>query len=231
MNSDYFGRQIHPVHATNLDAATDPKTYTGLLSYEAKSALPFSATSVIQRHSQGESWASAIGGAAAILPAPKWVGESKAESLAYNLYKGHLSKGPNDQEAFDKLQAYHQLATGFAAGTISEKQLDQAFDSGKLNKEQYNGIIQGDPKVQLNGTTTYIQDGTLSPLQRHAKRLGYNEFIRVYDLATPQEKISLEDSLLSHWTTALKTTSGPDQESINRQFEERERQLHSGQKK
>jgi hypothetical protein len=216
-NADYFDRQIHPVHANNLDAMTDPKTYTGVLKYEAQSALPFSATNLIQRMNQGESLGSAASSGLAILPAPRWAGESKAESMAYSLYRTHLSRGPNDAEAADRLQKYHQLATGYQAGTVTMKDLAGAYKSGTLSAHQYDGILEEG-------------EGKLSPLERHTKRLSANEFIRVFDLATPQEKQSLRTMFYSHWDHVADNEPGGADSDLFKQYVQRSKTF-TGQKK
>lgn len=215
-NADYFDRQIHPIHATNLDAITDPKTWAGLAKYEGQSALPFSITNIVQRRNQGESIGSAISSSAAILPAPRWAGESKAEALAYSLYRTHLSRGPNDADVSDRLQKYHQLATGYVAGTITTKDLLTAYRSGILTDHQYNGILEE-------------REGQMSPLERHSKRLSANEFLRVFDTASPSEQQSLKSVFYSHWDYVNDNEPGGEDSNLYKAYFKRSK-IFSGQK-
>lgn len=187
-NSDYYGTRIHPVHASTSDALLDLKTYTSTATYLGKSTLPFSIENFRQRRLSGESILSSLSSSAAILPAPKWAGQSPASSLAYELYKLKLPSGGRDPEAVEKLQRYHQLATGYAANQFTIKDLTAALKSGQITSKQFDGILDE-------------EDGKLSPLQRHAKNLSPKEFLAVWNIASKEEKQSLQETLLKKWDT------------------------------
>ena len=185
-NADFYGTQIHPIHATTGDALTDPDTYTQTGKYLLDQAAPFSARNFMQRKAQGESTLSALSSSAAILPAPKWVGQSKAELLAFELFKTKMGQGPNDQLRTESVRKYHELASGYAANKYSSADITAAFKSGQITAKQFDGILAED-------------DGKLSPLQRHVKQLEPHEFLRVWDAADKGEKILLRDDFLKRW--------------------------------
>lgn len=185
-NSDYYGNQIHPIHGSTKDALLDPRTYTDTAKYFGKSAMPFSVENYNQRRLSGESVLSSLSSSAAILPAPKWAGQTPAASLAYELYKTQMKRGPTDPDTAAHIQRYHQLATGYAANQFTSSDITAAFKAGEINSTQYDGILDE-------------QDGKLTPLQRHVKNIAPKDLLRVWELSSGEEKQSLMETYLKKW--------------------------------
>jgi len=207
-NSDYFGNQIHPIHGSNTEALTDPATYSGVGKYIASSSAPFSVTNFNQRRAQGEGVISSLSSSAAILSAPKWVGRTKAQELAYNLYATKMTRGPNDPDVSARIQRYHQLASGYAANQFTEQDVKTAYDKGQITLKQYDGI--------LNPTQ---HEGNLSPLARHTKQLNPGEFIRVWDMASQDERSGLLEQFTSKYNRIEKDYPEQDAKTLLQHFE------------
>jgi len=193
-NSDYYGTRIHPIHSSTSAALSDSQTYTSTASYLGKSALPFSLENYNQRRLSGESILSSLSSSAAILPAPKWAGQTPAASMAYEFYKTKLSRGPNDPDVTARLQRYHQLASGYAANQFSVADITKAYKNKEITTKQFDGILDE-------------SDGKLTPLQRHSKQLSPVELLQVWHLASPEERQSLQEMFLHKWDTI---TDDPD---------------------
>lgn len=203
-NADYYGTQIHPIHATTGDALTDPSTYTSTGKYLIDQAAPFSARNFQQRRAQGEDIVSSLTSTAAILPAPKWVGQSKAELLAFELFKTKLKQGPNDAVKDESVRRYHELASGYAANRYTAKDVANAFKKGEITSKQLDGILDD-------------EEGKLSPLERHVKQLEPHELLRVWEVASPDEKKVLTDKFLHAWDTIDDKYTANDKLSLNLQ--------------
>lgn len=196
-NADYYGTQIHPVHATALDAAKDPDTYTDSAKYMMQNPEPFSYRNFQQRQQSGESTLSALGSTVGILPAPKWVGETPATSLASALYK---TTYPASKDAIVQanMQRYHELASGYEAKRFTSADVTAAWKARQINAKQYDGILDE-------------KDGQLSPLQRMVKPLYPHQFLRVWDKATMQEKDALSTQFFQKWDKIETTAYSSEQ--------------------
>lgn len=212
-NSDYYGNQIHPIQPTTLDTLTSADTYKGVASYLAGSEKPFSLGNYSQRRASGESPASALSSTMAVLPAPKWVGQTKAQSLAYELYKTTLQAGPHDPAVVARIQRYHQLAVGYTSGQFTEKDIDKALDAHEITPKQYDGILSTD--------ATGRSDGEMSSLERHVKGLNPQDFLRVFDLSSKQERTALVERFYQKWDKAVEDGD----EDLSKKFEQREKLL------
>lgn len=182
-NKDFYDTEIRHTGDAPWRQALQIGAYVG------KQMIPFGLSQSHERANAGESKAQAyIGGELGIAPAPRYLGETKAEELAYELSTRHIASGPRTQREFDSYQTLRKLRSQFDAGRVSEDQLADALDKGKLTPNQFNDIL-GD------------KDNGISSLQRHTKNLVQHpeEFLRVYQLATPEEKIQLLDGLGSAW--------------------------------
>lgn len=185
-NADYYGTEIHPVHANVLDAVRDPATYTGTAKYLAQGTEPFSVRNFVQRVDSGESPIGALSSGAAILPAPRWVNMSKAESLAFEYYKANLSQGPGDPMRHESIVRYHQLANGFEQGRYTAKDVVRAFKGGEITSKQLDGILDE-------------QDGKLSPIERYVKQTTPAQLLRIWQAASPDERRVLGPRFLDTW--------------------------------
>lgn len=185
-NADYYGDQIHPIHASTGDALKDPETYEGVGRYAFQQLEPFSVRNFVERYKSGEGVLGSLTSGAAVLPAPKWIGNSKAESLAFELFKTTLAKGPGDPITHDMTRRYHELASGFEAQRYTVSDITKAFKAGEITAKQYEGILDEG-------------DGKLSPLERHVKQLQPHQLLRVWDVASPDEKRVLTSKFLSSW--------------------------------
>lgn len=132
---------------------------------------------------------------AGLLPAPRWVGRSNAENLAYDYFKGTQASGGKDAWSMEHSTTFIKLRNGLAQGTVKDEQIGPAIESGKLN-----------PKM-----AKYLYDTVHKPnLQVWTERLNSPEQVwNIWNAATPAEKRTLYPSVVKKIS---EQTSGDEQQ-------------------
>lgn len=173
-NHDFYNTEIRDTDAPILTQAHQ------ISSYLLKQAVPFGIANTIKEYQQGGGKAS-IAAELGFTPAPEYIGETKAQELAYDNAKRHMEAGPHTPDQFEAQKAYANTRAQYASGKLSEDDLMKLIDSGKLPVKQAQHIMQS-----VNQ----------SPLERHATANHLDELLHVWDRATPSEKEVLKPILL-----------------------------------
>lgn len=189
-NADYFGEQI-------VDPGDPISKQAGRIAqYMVKQTFePFSISNYQERKIRGETdnKEALLESMSGILPAPKWVGQSKASQLAYGYFITHQSQGPEDPADFERKKAFIQLRDKFKNNTLSEDDIDKALNSGEVSPGQLTYLFKNSDK---------------NDLQRWTSQLTVNQAWNVWRAANSTEK----GQLLSIVIPKIAKTPGPEQE-------------------
>lgn len=175
-NKDYFGRPIRheddPIVKQALDGA----------KHVAEQFMPMGIGNAIKSNraqtGRGEQMANFVG----ITKAPQWLSMSPAEQLAQKLVVGKM--GPETpQPSQEKMDAKQRALAGLRNGTQEQRQkaaadIDAMVASGKLTKTEARNLLRSSAKV-------YLVD--------RMQHLDAREAMRVYRVATPEERAVLKD--------------------------------------
>lgn len=112
-----------------------------------------------------------------IMPAPSWVGMSKAERLASDLQN---YGGPRDPEAVDVSREIREMADKIRQGKDVTSDTKAMVEQGDWGKQQ----------VKLA-----YQEARRSHLERLVRPLGLADALKVYEAATPEERQKLKPVL------------------------------------
>jgi hypothetical protein len=109
---------------------------------------------------------------------------TEAEKLAANLASENSESGPMDPQKLRRHEALVKFEDDIRAGRMTMQQLANERDFGDLNQTEYK-------QIKDNVKLTAGQDPTTARMISHASRLGVGDALKVWDEATPQEKIAL----------------------------------------
>lgn len=178
-NQDYYGTEIrHPGDSTLAQVGEVAK-------HELTNLQPFGIQSYMRSRHSAESRLDSALSFVGVTPAPRYIGQTKAEKLAYELSERHREAGPRDANTFQKYRTAGQLRALYAAGKIDESKLDDALFSGKITDSQYNDIV----------------DATqMTPFERQVKSLKTpEEIMTVWREANPSERATMHDYMEGMW--------------------------------
>jgi hypothetical protein len=191
-NQDYYGYQIYdpsdPGYRQGVDVAkhllkgfTPIGLQAGLESVRTGSGLSGFAQSLV-----------------GITPAPKYIGQSKAEEYFYNIAKRHMEAGPHSRDEAAKEDAYMRLRLKFEKGKLSSAALADAMRKGYITASQIDRLYEERGK---------------SGLVRHAstKNITLPELFKGYSLASPDEQAQLRPIILDKFDSTLDNFP-PDQQ-------------------
>jgi hypothetical protein len=187
-NEDFYNVEIRREGAPWLEQAYDVSKYV------AKQFVPISVTSATRRWETEETPSEKIKAAAesefGFTPAPKYIGETKAEEDAYTLAKRHRMAGPKTQENYDHYRLLTHLEQKWDAGTLQTEELNAALNSGRITDDDFDKLFE---------------ERELTPFQRNFKALEMEEALRVMKEATKEERVNLlpilEDKYLNRIDT------------------------------
>lgn len=203
-NEDYYGREIrHPDDPLLVQAGSILKHY-GIPLY-SEGFRPISVSSGLEHLRSGASpLQSFMSGASGITPAPKWVGQSRAEELAYDLAVRRMPQGPRTTREFEHQQTFTKFRNDMVTGKLKDSDLQSALTSGKLSTDDVERMLE---------------ETQMSPLERHVSRLPLHEALQVFDKATPSERARLRAILVDKVDT-IGSYSPQDIPEIERRFQE-----------
>jgi hypothetical protein len=192
-NKDYFGNQIvnpdDPLWQKSIDLAI----------YGAKSAAPFSITNALEMNQRGSGTAGKLMAFAGMVPAPRWVGQSKAEETAARLHVATLPAGARTKAQAtnynEKMKLLHQVQ----AGSAGLPELQEAVKANKISPKDANLIL----KMKAQNT---------SQLEYHVKGLSATAALTVWDQATPEERQKLLPYMGRHADSIRKSSLPLDQQ-------------------
>jgi hypothetical protein len=165
---------------------------------------PFSLTSYQAEREQGGGAAQAALSAIGIQKAPSWIGKSKAETLTQSLTR-HGEEGRPKEAA-----AYSQLKNRIV-GLLRENKpipLDLQSQWRKLPEARRNEIYD---------------TAELTPLQAGFKRLPLDSKMKVWAVATPEERRQLEEIYHESFERKADTLDDEDYEKLVRKYRAAER--------
>jgi hypothetical protein len=186
-NQDYYHKTIRD------PGSSAPAQAASTLAYMAHQFVPFSFGNLqeSQLRNQSSKWEPFAG----ILPAPRWVGRTSAENLAYEYYTDTKASGGQSPAMLDRQRQFVELRNKVASGQVTPDQIQEAVNSGKL----------------LPGAVKHLYDSMSTPqILTWSKQVRDPEQLwNVWHVATPEEKKILFPTVLSRIS---KETTGQEQE-------------------
>jgi len=199
-NHDFYDTQIYDPGDPATRQVWDVAKYIG------KQATPISIQSAMERHRTGESWGSSVGGSLmGITPAPKYIGQSPAEEMAFELAKRKMESGPHSKDEFAREQAFQEVRRTLAQhGKLDFNRVRQLVADGKVTAEQVDRI--------------YDEQG-MGALERHVARLdNLKDMFTIWDLADPNEKVQLRSRILDVYDNDIGRLSQDQREYYTRRI-------------
>lgn len=174
-NENYYGQEIEtPGASWGQHKVQDAKYLLGQFA-------PISLKAAQQRISTGAgSVGSVIASELGVTPAPRYIGQTKAEKLAYELSNRHQSRGPHDEASTTQRENYVRIRNQYTQGKLSEQQLMEEFNKGTISASQYDKL--GEEK-------------DMPSLVRHVHALYPREALSVWQNSNDQEKALIKDEM------------------------------------
>jgi hypothetical protein len=183
-----FGHKIHPWIGQTMELAANQDYYgvelvhTGDKSYQQawqvaehylKGFVPLTFKNAAERARSDASMLGRVGAGFGLVPAPKWLGNTPAMEMAFELAKRKMEAGPKTTEDFQKMQLMRQTSMRLITGKMTQQEVGQLVREGQLSIDDMKNLFD---------------DQRLTPLQRHFKRLDPDEALMVWKRATSEEK-------------------------------------------
>lgn len=173
-NQDYYHRVIRD------PGDSLPKQAASTLGFLASQFMPFTVQNAGENNLRGDS--KFIQSFMGIQPAPQWAGRSKAENLASTYFNG--TQGASmDERTWENKKSFLQLRNQYAAGKLTDEQLGQAIQSGKLNPRMVKYLYDTHQQPNIVKWTARLQSA--------------DETWKVWQAASPQEKKQLYITVLN----------------------------------
>jgi hypothetical protein len=199
-NKDYYGTEIYPKDAGPIETLAD------LAKYGIKQFTPFwmrgTARGIEREEGFGQLAAPFVG----IMPAPKNINRSKAESLMDVYLTAHRSQGARTQEQAERSDLRRSIIRDMRMGKKEEAQekLSTAIAQGQLSQSD---------RVYIH------KESKLDPLTAEFGGLRIDEALKVWEEATPEEKKILRP-LLRKKGQNLKSIPPDEQPIIRRRLQQ-----------
>jgi hypothetical protein len=174
-NKDFEGREIrHP---------DDPlvKQLADSLGFAASQLLPISARTALRQRESGASLRRQGLSFFGFNPAPRNITRTRAETLALELGQRYAPQGPLTAEQYDRREMSHQLLEKLRNKDITGSQVVQAVRDGKITERDARRIIQNSHRPPIVSTF---------------HRLPLEDALKVWDVATPEERKQLRPALV-----------------------------------
>jgi hypothetical protein len=197
-NRDYYGTEIYS--EGDSTAAKVGKSIGHAMP------LPFSVSSARKMLDNGEpAWKALVTSAIGANKAPSWIERTEAENLAFALAnRGERASQPQDHSDRKRL-------VGRFAGDIREALANnEGLDS--VAKEITSRVNAG--QLSQNDVKTILARVQKEPMERTFQRLSMSEALRVWEVATPEEKKSLTPALTTKARRFITGASGNEIEGI-----------------
>lgn len=194
-NEDYYHHQIR-------DPGNDPvQNAASVLGYMAHQFVPFSFGNLQESQLRGQS--GKIEPFAGILPAPRWAGRTNAENLAFQYFGQTQATDANDPQSLERKQDFVNLRNKVTQGTVTDDQIQDAIDKGKLNPKMVKYLYESKSDPQIVTWTKNLR----SPAH----------VWNVWQAASPEEKKILLPTIIEKMSNL---SSGEEQEKYITQLEE-----------
>jgi hypothetical protein len=196
-NADYYGTEIR--HKED----PMPAQLQSLAKYWVQSSLPITIQNYKENERQGKTASQSIPASLGIIPAPRSVGQSPAEQLAYEYAIGKMPGGSKTTAEFQHQEKVRTLEAQLSSKNITQQDVVNEYKKGNIAADDVDNIL----------------DNVYSPpLERHFKRLDPERAIEVYNKANPSERERLKDMMYDKWD-GVQDKYQPDVEKrLNEQF-------------
>lgn len=195
-NANFYDQEIrHP---------GDPMIKQGLdvVKWWAGTYVPISIKGA-ERQYQTEGAAGAGASIFGFMPAPAWVGQSKAQELAFELAQRNWMRGPRTPQDVDRYALMKQLERKLERKTLPTSEVMGLYKQGKLRDQDVDQLYDG------QGDSSLVRD---------AKRINLPDLMAVMRRADPSEKQELKEVLYNKLDNIDSFTS--DQAEQKRLFSE-----------
>lgn len=194
-NEDYYHHEIRdPGNSPVQNAAST-------LGYMAHQFVPFSFGNLQEAQLRGQS--SKAESFMGILPAPRWAGRTAAENLAYGYFEKTQGSDANDAASLEKKKDFIDLRNKVKSGTITDDQVQEALDKGKLNPKMIKYLYESKSDPQIINWTKNLRSSS--------------HVMNVWNAATPEEKKILLPTVMNK---IVSLDSGPEQEQRLQELED-----------
>jgi hypothetical protein len=196
-NADYYGTEIR--HKED----PMPAQLQSLAKYWVQSSLPITIQNYKENERQGKTASQSIPASLGIIPAPRSVGQSPAEQLAYEYAIGKMPGGSKTTAEFQHQEKVRTLEAQLSSKNITQQDVVNEYKKGNIAADDVDNILDNVYRP---------------PLERHFKRLDPERAIEVYNKANPSERERLKDMMYDKWD-GVQDKYQPDVEKhLNEQF-------------
>jgi len=168
-NKDYWGTEIAHRDDPFLQRQIERTNYV------MKSVVPFSLQGMQKMKEAEVPISKQLLPFIGILPAPRNVNKTEAELLASEINQGKRMNAPRTTEQAQRAQLEMRIRRDLQAGSTAS--LEVAKEQGQISHNEY---------IRLKAMKG------MSPLQQQVHDMSADEIMRVYNVATPAEKLQLE---------------------------------------
>lgn len=177
-NKDFYGTEVvHPDDNKFMQAAE-------LLGFSIKQLAPFAVTGAQRLAQQGASPAKLALPFFGLTPAAGWIDKSAAEIKAQEINEAEMPSGAKTQEQADKAQKKALVMQQLEANDPIKGGSSAKFGQ-ILRQAVEQGVI---PRKEIDQT---IRRSRMTPLERQFHGMRYDDAVKVWNLATRQEKQKL----------------------------------------
>jgi hypothetical protein len=185
-NEDYYGVKIRNEDDPLMQQALDELQHVG------KGFLPFGVRGYQQEAERNSPISKRLLPFVGVTPAPTDVNRSKAERMIAKYLTEKLPKGSRTKEEYGKAK--------FKRETVRRMRSGEEFSSGLVEAIK-NGVVTADEVREM------LREAKESPIEVRFKRLPLEQALKVYGVATPEEKKILQPVLVEKIKNNKKTIS------------------------
>lgn len=195
-NSDFYG--------TEIITPGDPLYKQGyqFLKFAVKQYEPFGIQGIMRRHDAGESWGSAATAIFGVMPAPAYIGQTKAEQLSFEISNRKWQRGPKDSGQADIHQNFLKLQQDMDNHKLTGTELTNALHSGAITTNEIKRLFDQEKMTRL---------------ERNFTDLSLPEAIKVYSIATPEERAHVKMAFVGK-LDQLSNLPEPEQKAYAEKF-------------
>jgi hypothetical protein len=184
-NRDYKGTEVYSEDSSIITQLAQ------ISGYAIKTFIPFAVQGTItQQERNGSLFAQGLP-FIGVVPANKDINQSSAEKLMHEYGAERLPQGTRTKEEEDKSNIRRKIYVDLRKGDkqSAKSKFEEARKAGILNNKEYINILRS---------------SRLDPLVKSFKPLTIDQAIKVFDVATDEEKIELKPLLMKKFASARK---------------------------
>ncbi len=188
-NEDFYGTKIR-----NEDDPLYRQIYD-LGVHAGKAFEPLGFRNIERQRQVGEPWSKAAASFVGITPAPKGVNQTAAEQMANEYVRQQIPIGSRTKEQAEESRFKSDLRRQYLKG--NKEPMQEAYKTGKLTNREVKSLVTKD-----------------TPLQRSFSRLPVDKAMKVFEIATPEEKETLKVDLGEKMVRWAKSASPEDKKRM-----------------